>query len=106
MGRNLLEHVLWKLSVDRASKERFRQDARGFLGRFELSPDEIEMLLGFDVAALQRLGVNPMLTMGFWQELAPEQSMRLYKQRLGARDDQRAAFSAALRGGGRPWTKS
>lgn len=53
------------------------------------------MLLGFDVAALQRLGGNPMLTMGFWQELAPERSMRLYKQNLGARDDQRAGFSAA-----------
>ncbi|HEP8939958.1 TPA: extradiol ring-cleavage dioxygenase [Pseudomonas aeruginosa] len=98
MGRNLLEYVLWKLSVDRASKERFGRDARGFLSRFELSADEVEMLLDFDVAALQRLGVNPMLTMGFWQELAPERSMRLYKQRLGARDDQRAGFSAALRG--------
>lgn len=98
MSRNLLERALWQLSVDRASKERFREDPRGFLGRFALSEEEVEMVVGFDVAGLQAVGVNPMLTMGFWQELAPQRSMSLYKQRLGATDEQRAAFSAALKG--------
>ncbi len=98
MSRNLLERALWQLSVDRTSKERFREDAKGFLGRFALSEEEIEMVIGFDVAALQSAGVNPMLTMGFWQELAPQRSMSLYKQRLGATDEQSAAFSAALKG--------
>ena len=39
-----------------------------------------------------------MLTMGFWQELAPDRNMSLYKQRLGATDEHSAGFSAALKG--------
>lgn len=98
MSRNLVEKVLWKLSVERSSKNRFRDDPRGFLGQFRLSEQEVECLVHFEVGALQRMGVNPMLTMGFWQELAPDRSMRLYKERLGATDQQHAAFSAALKG--------
>ncbi|HYQ38402.1 MAG TPA: extradiol ring-cleavage dioxygenase [Pseudomonas sp.] len=98
MSRNVLERVLWQLSVERAAKERFREDAPKFLGRFDLTDEEKRMVVEFDVGALQRLGVNPMLTMGFWQELSPNRSMRLYKERLGASDEQRAAFSAALKG--------
>lgn len=97
MSRNVLERVLWQLSVERAAKERFREDARLFLQRFALSPEEAEMVVTFDVGALQAIGVNPMLTMGFWQELSPERSMRSYKERLGATDEQRAGFSAALK---------
>jgi hypothetical protein len=98
MSRNVLERVLWQLSVERAAKERFREDARAFLGRFDLSEEEVEMVVNFNVAALQAIGVNPMLTMGFWQELSPERSMLLYKKRLGATDEQCAGFSAALKG--------
>ena len=98
MSRNVLERVLWQLSVERAAKERFRDDARKFLARFDLSDEEKRMVVEFDVGALQRMGVNPMLTMGFWQELSPSRDMALYKERLGATDEQRAAFSAALKG--------
>jgi protocatechuate 4,5-dioxygenase alpha chain len=97
MSRNVLEKVLWQLSVERVAKERFREDGRKFLGRYALSEEEVEMVLSFDVGALQRLGVNPMLTMGFWQELSPNRSMRIYKERLGATEQQSAAFSAALK---------
>lgn len=98
MSRNVLERVLWQLSVERAAKERFRENAHRFLSRFDLSDEERQMVVEFDVGALQRLGVNPMLTMGFWQELSPGRDMRLYKERLGASDEQNAAFSAALKG--------
>lgn len=98
MSRNVLEKVLWQLSVDRSAKERFRADAQRFLGRFDLTQDEVDMVLGFDVRRLQNAGVNPMLTMGFWQELAPDRSMALYKRSLGATEQQSAAFSAALKG--------
>lgn len=97
MSRNVLEKVLWQLSVERSAKERFRENGAKFLSRFALSEEEVEMVLTFDVGAMQRMGVNPMLTMGFWQELAPNRDMRLYKERLGATDEQSAAFSAALK---------
>lgn len=98
MSRNVLEKVLWQLSVDRSAKERFRADGERFLSRFALPDDQKKMVLEFDVAELQRLGVNPMLTMGFWQELAPTRSMSAYKRRLGASEQQSSAFSAALKG--------
>lgn len=97
MSRNVLEKVLWQLSVERVAKERFREDPQRFLKRFDLSEAERAMVIEFDVGALQRLGVNPMLTMGFWQELSPNRSMRLYKERLGATEQSHAAFSAALK---------
>ena len=98
MSRNVMERVLWQLCVERAAKQRFREDAAGFVQRFALAPDEAQMILDFDVAGLQAAGVNPMLTMGFWQELAPDRNMSLYKQRLGATDEHSAGFSAALKG--------
>ncbi|APD13774.1 extradiol ring-cleavage dioxygenase [Pandoraea pulmonicola] len=82
MSRNVLERVLHQLSVDRSAKQRFREDAIAFLSRYALSEQERQMVLAFDVAALQQAGVNPMLTMGFWQELSPERDMRTYMKRL------------------------
>lgn len=98
MSRNLLEKTLWQLSVDRESKRRFREDSEGFLSRTALGDEEKSWILNFDVGALQAAGVNPMLTMGFWQELSPDRSMRIYKERLGATSDELSSFSAALKG--------
>ena len=97
MSRNVLERVLWHLSVERLSKDRFKEDPERYLSRFDLTDQEKQMVLTFDVAALQAMGVNPMLTMGFWQELSPNRSMRLYKEKLGAEADQINTFSAALK---------
>lgn len=97
MSRNVLERVLWHLSVERPAKERFREDPEQYLSRFDLSNEEKSMVLSFDVKAMQELGVNAMLTMGFWQEMAPSRSMRLYKEKLGANNEQTAGFSAALK---------
>lgn len=98
MSRNLMEKVLWQLCVERASKDRFRQDPAGFLQRFALNEEESAMILEFDVAGLQAAGVSPMLTMGYWQELSPQRDMATYKRRLGCTDEQSAGFSAALKG--------
>ena len=77
MSRNVLEKVLHQLTVDRAAKQRFREDAEAYLRRFALGETERAMLMQFDVLGLQQAGVNPMLTMGFWQELSDRKSTRL-----------------------------
>lgn len=97
MSRNLLERVLYQLSVDRSAKQRFREDAAGFLDRFALADEERRMVVEFDVLALQRAGVNPMLTMGFWQELSPSRAMRAYMACLRPVSDGEAVHVAALR---------
>ncbi|RQR68764.1 MULTISPECIES: extradiol ring-cleavage dioxygenase [unclassified Burkholderia] len=97
MSRNLLERVLHQLNVDRAAKQRFREDAEGFLRRYVLDDEERRMVLDFDVLALQNTGVNPMLTMGFWQELSPERDMRAYMARLRPVSDNEAIHVAALK---------
>ncbi|KAF0808710.1 Extradiol ring-cleavage dioxygenase, class III enzyme subunit A [Alcanivorax sp. S71-1-4] len=99
MSRHLLEKALWQLSVERSAKQRFRDDPDGFLKRFNLSDEEKRWVREFDVGALQAAGVNPMLTMGFWQELSPDRSMRRYKERLGASGEALNSFSAALKKG-------
>ncbi|MCP3725890.1 hypothetical protein M3I53_22615 [Paraburkholderia sp. CNPSo 3272] len=97
MSRNVLERVLHQLSVDRAAKQRFRDDAEGFLRRFALGEEERQMVLNFDVLALQNAGVNPMLTMGFWQELSPTRDMRAYMERLRPVGEGEAVHVAALK---------
>lgn len=97
MSRNVLERVLHQLTVDRAAKQRFRENAGVYLARFALTTAEREMLIGFDVLGLQQAGVNPMLTMGFWQELSPERDMRAYMKKLRPVGASEAVYSAALK---------
>lgn len=97
MSRHVLERVLHQLSVDRSSKQRFRDDAEGFLRRFPLAENERRMVLDFDVHGLQQAGVNPMLTMGFWQELSPQRDMRAYMARLRPVSDSDVVHVAALK---------
>jgi len=97
MSRNLLERVLYQLCVDRGAKQRFREDAPRFLDRYALSEPERDMLLSLDVKALQDYGVNPMLTMGFWQELSPQRDMRLYMKKLRGENAEEVAFSALMK---------
>ncbi|MFN3885696.1 MAG: hypothetical protein ACK4MG_01950 [Aquabacterium sp.] len=97
MSRHVLERALHQLSVDRSAKQRFREDPAKFLERFALSDAERAMLLNFDVRGLQDAGVNPMLTMGFWQELSPERGMRGYMQRLRPVQDSEQVHFASLK---------
>jgi len=94
MKRDVIERVLWNLSVDRFSKMKFREDPEKFLSRYALDAGDMEKILSFDVKALQEMGVNPMLTMGYWVEMSPQKSMRLYNHKLGF-DGQ---FSASIKG--------
>lgn len=98
MSRNTVERVLHQLCVDRAAKQRFREDAAHFLERFSLTDTERAMILSFDVKGLQEHGVNSMLTMGYWQELSPQRDMKAYMAKLRDVNDGEAVFSAALKG--------
>jgi len=97
MSRNGLEKVLHQLCVDRAAKARLREDPEGYLARLPLPDDEKAMLRHFDVAALQRLGVNPMLTLGYWSENAPDRSMPAYMKALRGKADEVVPFGALLK---------
>ncbi|MGB1092064.1 MAG: hypothetical protein ACPGYX_08065, partial [Oceanobacter sp.] len=84
MKRDVIERILWNLSVDRFSKMKFKEDPQKFLSRYAVDADDIEKILSFDVKAMQEMGVNPMLTMGYWIEMSPERSMKIYNQKLGS----------------------
>lgn len=66
MSRNSLEKVLFDLSTSGANKKFFAADPDKFLGRYQLDEAEKELVLGFKVRELADLGVNTMLTWGFW----------------------------------------
>lgn len=98
MSRNVMEKLLHQLCVDRSVKQRFQQDPLKLLERYALTEPERRMVLGFDVKAMQAHGVNPMLTMGFWQENAPDRSPPAYLRALRAGTDvDGPVFSAALK---------
>lgn len=94
MKRDVLERILWSLSVDRFSKEKFKEDPHKFLSRFPVDDDDVEMILSFDVKKLQEMGVNSMLTMGYWIEMSPDKSMMTYNKKLGST----SSYSASIRG--------
>lgn len=73
-----LEAALYKLGAERAARELFVSDPESFGRSARLARDELDLLRTFDVRALQELGVNPMLTMGFWQRLAPSPDLGAY----------------------------
>lgn len=98
MSRNVLEKLLWQLCVDRTTKDRFRENPERVLSRYVLTEDEVNWVIHFDVAALQAHGVNPMLTMGFWQEHSPTRDMGAYHKQLGASNSNGGVFSASLKG--------
>lgn len=98
MSRNAVERALWQLSVDRGAKEKYRADAEKFLERFALSAEECRQILEYDVKTMQANGVNPMLTMGFWQELGPKGGMKSYIKTLRGTEVTGQVHSAALKG--------
>jgi len=82
VSRNVLERLLHRLCVDRREKQRFQEDLEGLLERHRLTEEEKTMLRSMDVGAMQRHGVNPMLTIGFWFENAPDPTPRAYMKAL------------------------
>lgn len=66
MSRNVLEKVLYDLSTSGANKKAFTEDPMKFLGRYQLDDTEKALIMAYDVRALADLGVNTMLTWGFW----------------------------------------
>lgn len=98
MSRNTLERALYQLCIDRSAKQRFKEDPAKFLERLAMSDAERAMVLDFDVKGLQACGVNPMLTMGYWQELSPQRDMQIYMSKLRDVKDGESVFSAALKG--------
>lgn len=66
MSRNTLEKVLYDLSTSGANKKKFAEDADTFLSRYQLTDDERALIRDYKVRDLADLGVNTMLTWGFW----------------------------------------
>jgi protocatechuate 4,5-dioxygenase alpha chain len=99
MSRHAVERALWLLSTDRSAKDKFREDPKRFLSRFQLTEEEESQITSFDVKAMQASGVNPMLTMGYWQEMSPTRNMRDYVKALrGGKEGSGPVHSAALKG--------
>ncbi|MFT6424781.1 MAG: protocatechuate 4,5-dioxygenase alpha chain [Celeribacter sp.] len=66
MSRHSLEKVLFDLSTSGANKKMFAAEPDKFLGRYQLSDEEQNLVRAFRVRELADLGVNTMLTWGFW----------------------------------------
>jgi protocatechuate 4,5-dioxygenase alpha chain len=94
MSRDVLERILWSLSVDRFSKEKYREDPQKFLSRFPIDEEGVRMILEFDVKEMQEVGVNPMLTLGYWIEMSPDRRVSSYNRKLGSD----SAHSASIKG--------
>ena len=84
MSVNVLEKILWDLSVDRDSKKRFAADPQSFVSRYLLDEREQQMVLNFDVKAMAAAGVSTMLTMGYWMQVEGSRDMDEYLRRMSS----------------------
>lgn len=66
MSRDTLEKLLYDLSTNSANRKLFTDDPAKLLGRYQISAEEAELVKAYDVRRLADLGVNTMLTWGFW----------------------------------------
>lgn len=66
MSRDTLEKLLYDLSTNGANRKLFVDDPAKLLGRYQISAEEAELVKAYDVRRLADLGVNTMLTWGFW----------------------------------------
>lgn len=66
MSRDSLEKALYDLSTSRQNQDGFSTDPDRYLKRYQLNDAERESVKAYDVRALADLGVNTMLTWGFW----------------------------------------
>uniref|UniRef100_Q47B02 Protocatechuate 4,5-dioxygenase alpha subunit n=1 Tax=Dechloromonas aromatica (strain RCB) TaxID=159087 RepID=Q47B02_DECAR len=97
MSRNVLEKLMHQLCVDRSVKQRFKEDLEGLLSRYVLTEEEKAMVRNFDVAGMQKHGVNAMLTLGFWSENAANRHPAAYMKALRGSQSGGEIFSAALK---------
>jgi protocatechuate 4,5-dioxygenase alpha chain len=82
MSVNMVEKLLYDVSVSRAVAERFNTDLDGLLGKYRLNDEEREMVRAGDVRAMRDLGANSMLTMGFWMMVHGPRAMGEYMKRM------------------------
>lgn len=80
-----LEQVLYDLGVKRDARKAFAEAPDAFLAKYRLDDSEAHRVKSFDVRALFDAGVNPMLTMGFWQMCSPTRSLRDYVARMNGK---------------------
>lgn len=66
MLRDAAERALYELTTDRSARERFAADPDRALDRYPIDDDVRDQIRSVDARALLDLGVNPMLTWGFW----------------------------------------
>lgn len=87
MSVNMIEKLLYDVSVSRSAAERLNTDIDKFLARYRLSEDEAAMVRDGDVRGLRDLGANPMLTMGFWMAVHGPREMGEYMKRMKRRGE-------------------
>ena len=81
MSTHAMESVLYDLGVKREARTAFGEDAAAFLKRYGVDAREAAMISGFDMAALLKAGVSPLLTYGFWMMNAPVKIRAAYLER-------------------------
>jgi len=86
----MLEQVLYDLGTRRDARSAFAQDAQAFLARYRLPASAAKMVAEFDVAALQRAGVSPLLTYGYWMTNAPTRTRAAYLAQLRGQEGEGA----------------
>lgn len=86
MSRDVLEKVLFDLSTSRQNKEGFSADPDKFLGRYPLSEGERDLVKAYAVREMADLGVNTMLTWGYWLQSGRKNGdyMKAMRSRAGA----------------------
>ncbi len=78
MSLYAIESALHALSTSRVARKDYQIDQGKYLDRFPFTPPERSAIETFDIRALLGMGVNALLTYGFWMTNALDKSRDAY----------------------------
>jgi hypothetical protein len=82
MSANAMEKAFWTALSDKNQLERFRGDAKGYLGGFNMDAGEQALVEYWDVAEIAARGVNPLLLLSFFSSVKSPRDLPEYIQKI------------------------
>ncbi|AIT80491.1 hypothetical protein [Novosphingobium pentaromativorans] len=82
MSTNSIEKALWKALSEPREMDRLRADAPGYLSEFNISEEERELILNWDVAEIVRRDVSPLLLLSVFSGVNGARRMPEYLEKI------------------------
>ena len=82
MSTNSIEKALWEALSDPKEMDRLRADAQGYLSEFNISDEERDLILNWDVEEIVARDVSPLLLLSVFSGVKGPRQMPEYLEKI------------------------